>query len=91
MRFPSIHPHPEERTEGRTWNWRERRVSSLPEDAEPCHRPRRMRSVRTQDLSVLAGPSGLGEGGGRREEGGGRRELVLVLLLLVLLLLPPPP
>ena len=52
----------EERTKERTWVWRERRaarrVSSPPEDAEPCHRPRRMRGVRAQDLVVLAGPSG---------------------------------
>ena len=53
----------EERTQERTWVRCERRVSrrasSLPEDAEPFHRPRRMRSLRTQDFSVLADPSGL--------------------------------
>ena len=35
----------EERTKERTWDWRERRVSSPPKDAEPCRRPLRMRSV----------------------------------------------
>ena len=40
-------------------NWCTDASASLPEDAEPCHRPRRMRSVRAQDLVVLAGPSGL--------------------------------
>ena len=53
------HPFPEERTKERTWDWRERRVSSPPKETEPCHRPRRKRSVKAQPRSGLAGPGGL--------------------------------
>ena len=49
----------EERTKERTWDWRERRVSSPPKGMEPGHHHRRKRSVKAQPLSGLAGPGGL--------------------------------